>query len=420
MYLRIPPKILCGTIRAVGAKSILHRAAICAALAPGISTIHFRGLPEDLAVTIRALIALGANVQCFDHLDQCSLIIEGIDTPAKEATIALGESGSSLRFLLPVAAALGVRASFDGVGRLPERPLLPLLDALRAGGADFSADRLPLTVTAPWPGGDLLLPADLSSQFVSGALLAAPVTPKGLSLRLTTPTVSASYIGLTLQVMASFGVNVRLTEHGFEVPAEACYRPYMNYLTAGDWSNAAFLLAAGALAGPVTVSGLDPDDLQGDRVMLDILRHYGARIDMDEARGITVTAAKRRPLHVDLSDCPDLLPVLSVLAAAAEGESRFTGIGRLRHKESDRPATTAAMLRALDVDVHLQDDAMSIRGGKPLRGDIVDAAGDHRIAMSAAIAISCLAESPVLLTGSEAVDKSYPDFYGDLRKLGGL
>lgn len=415
---RLYPSPLQGALKAIASKSVIHRALICAALAPGKTTLRLRGFSLDMAVTAQAMRTLGAYINEQQQEDLWILNVEGIQKKPDQAVIHLGESGSSLRFILPLAAALGISTLFTGSGRLPERPIAPLIEALQEQGVHFSSDTLPFRITNAWTGGELTLPGHISSQFISGVLMAAPVTARGLNLTVTSPLVSKNYIAITRQVMADFGVTSLDTPNGFRVSAASYQSPSAPYMIAGDWSNAAFFLVAGALGGPITIYGLHANDSQGDKIIVDILQRFGAHVIQSE-NAVQVSAGKRQPLHEHLQDYPDLLPILTILAAAAPGESIFTGVGRLKDKESDRLASSLAMLKALGVPSMIKDDTFHVYGVPLLHGGIVDTAGDHRIAMSAAIAATCLCMTPVQLKNSNAVHKSYPSFYTDLQALGG-
>ena len=261
------------------------------------------------------------------------------------------------------------------------------------------------------------LPADVSSQYISGLLLALPLLQEGGVVSLPAPPESAPYIELTRAALARFGVRTEKEGNNFLVPPGQSYVSPGRAVVEGDWSNAAFWLCAGAIGkNAVTVTGLDPASLQGDRAVVETLRRFGARTETSE-NAVTVLPGALRGIEIDARDIPDLVPVLAVTAAAAEGETRVVGAGRLRLKESDRIASTAALLRALGARVSVTEDGLVIAGGG-LRGGEVDACGDHRIAMAAATA-ACACPEPVTVRGAEAVAKSYPDFFADFAALGG-
>ncbi len=409
----VMPRPLAGTLPAIASKSDAHRLLICAALADGPTQVGLRSLSQDMEYTMGCLKALGASIQpAGPGLWQVS---PGPLPPA--CLLDCGESGSTLRFLLPVAAALGARARFAGHGRLPQRPMGPLVEQLEGHGISFSAPSLPFSIRGRLAGGEFQLPGDVSSQFITGLLLAAPLLPGGAVIRLTSPMESADYIRITQAAMARFGVAVEVLEDGWRVPPGQRYRSPGAVEAEGDWSNAAFWLCAGALGKPVTVTGLRLDSPQGDRAVLDVLARFGARVEAAAGQA-TVSPGPLRGIAIDAGPIPDLIPVLSVVAACAQGWTEICHAGRLRLKESDRLAAIAAMLRALGAQVEEGSDSLRILGG-PLAGGRVDSCADHRMVMAAAIAaIRC--QGPVTIDGAQAAAKSYPTFWQDHQRLGGI
>lgn len=402
-----------GGIDAIASKSELHRALIAASLSDRPSELIFRGISEDILATVRCLSALGADIQ---SIAGGYRVCRG--NAPRSAVADAGESGSTLRFLIPIAAALGVDVTFVGHGRLGSRPLSPLVDQLALHGARIEGQGLPLRVCGRPSGGRYELAGNISSQFITGLLLALPMLGKASEIVLTTPLESAPYVDLTISVLRDFGVLWQREENAFRLVEGAAYRSPGKYVIEGDWSNAAFHLVLGALGEGVTVKGLDPSSLQADRAILTALTLAGAKIGIagDE---ITVSRPERlSAFDFDVSACPDLFPVLSVLAAGANGESRLYGGERLRLKESDRIATTYALLTAIGADAKATDDGVIVRGGRRLSGGEVDGAGDHRIVMAAAVARS-LCEHDLVIVGAEAVAKSYPDFFKDYAILKG-
>ena len=406
----VQTKQVTGEIRAIPSKSYAHRALICAALADGPSTIRLARSSVDIDTTAQTLRQLGADIQKVATGFQILPVRHTDDTPLLDCA----ESGSTLRFLLPVAMALKDRARFTGRGRLPARPLSPLLEEMEKKGCVFSGKKLPLTVTGRLAKGSFLLPGDISSQYISGLLLAAPLLGE-TEVRLTSGLESAGYVLITTEVMQDFGVKTVRTEHGYTVPGGQHYRA-RDYAVEGDWSNAAFFLVAGALGGAIRLRGLKADSVQGDRAILDVLRAYGARVDTED--GILVQRDAARPIRVDLRQMPDALPILSVLAASARGESVFYGGARLRLKESDRLYTSAQMIRNIGGDAEETEDGLLVRGTGKLTGGTTSSFGDHRLAMASAIA-SLLCDEPVRIEEPEAVNKSYPAFFSDFQQLGG-
>lgn len=417
MNICITPAKLQGSIKAPSSKSELHRLLIAAALAKTPCCISGQATSADILATIRCLQALGCGIK--QQAGQLQ-IMPLQKLPQGTVQLNCGESGTTLRLLLPVVAALGITAEFSGSGRLPERPLHELITCLEQQGAHFSARQLPFTLSGRLRPGKFLLPGHISSQYISGLLLALPLLQGESQLQLTTPLQSASYVQITCQVLRQFGICCSGdAQSSFRIAGGQCYTAAEQLCAEGDWSNAAFFLAAGALCGNIELKGLQHSSAQGDRQILDLLRACGADISSSES-GISVHKAKPlQSCRVDMADIPDLLPVLAVAAAAAEGESCFFNAERLRLKESDRLESTAAMLRALGGSAHTEADKLIIRGHGSLQGGTVDACNDHRIAMAASIA-ACICEQPVSIIGAECINKSYPEFYQDYISLGGI
>lgn len=402
-----------GEIAAIPSKSQAHRLLICAALCDSPTHIEMRSVSEDVRATANCLAALGAGVEFLAD----GVRVSPMQRLPEEALLDCGESGSTLRFLLPVAAALGVPARFTGRGRLPERPIGPLREALEQQGLQFSSDRLPFSISGRLRAGEYALPGGVSSQFISGLLLALPLLEGKSRIRVGGALESAPYVHMTLAALQSFGVAAAEETEGYSVAGAAAFRTPGRLRVEGDWSNAAFFLCAGALGQGVRVSGLRADSLQGDRAVMELLGAFGADVRMDGDRAQVRPGFLRAMEVVDMRAIPDLLPVLAVVAAFAEGETRFVNAARLRLKESDRLESTAAMLRALGARAEVFADALHV-GGVGLHGGTVESFGDHRIAMAAAVAAAGCRE-PVQIRSAQCVAKSYPDFFADYRKAGG-
>ena len=367
MTVTLRPGKLTGEIAAMPSKSDLHRLMIAAWLA-GMDICGLPVISQDIAATRECL--LGENV--------CNC----------------RESGSTLRFLLPVMAALGRNVTFVGEGRLPERPMQPLIALLREHGCALSSERLPIALSGQLQPGRFVLPGDVSSQYVTGLLFALPLLPGASEIVLSSPLESVGYVEMTLRTLAKFGIMTQKTPSGWQIPGSQKYRiPAFCLLTPElDWSNAAFWLAAG-----VRVTGLDEASAQPDRAIVSLLENCGV---------------------MDASQCPDLVPIMAVVMALRPGEGRIVKALRLRLKESDRLAAMARNLTALGADMTELPDGLMIRGKLSLRGGEAQSFGDHRIAMAMAIAaLKC--ERGVKLHGAEAVAKSYPAFWEDYQRLGG-
>lgn len=412
MIARITPAKLGGTVPAIASKSDAHRLLILAALSRCETRLKMEQRSEDIDATISCLRALGAEIKILPD----GVLVRGIERVNENPLLDCGESGSTFRFLLPVAAALCMQARFTGSGRLPERPIGELMRVMQAHGVAFSAERLPFATTGRLTGGDFSLPGNVSSQYLTGLLLALPLTQQDSTITLTTHLESAAYVDITLHALRRFGVEVRVQDGVFAVSGGQTIQSPGMLRVDGDWSNAAFYLAAGALGNPVCMTGLDLDSPQGDKAILSALRMFGAVVETT-TDAVSVSPAKLAGCVIDVGETPDLLPILAVLGACAAGKTRLVNAARLRLKESDRLASVSAMLRALGGTVEELSDALVITGGA-LAGGTVDSCRDHRIAMSAAIAaIRCANEVTIL--GADAVNKSYPAFYTDYNQLGG-
>ena len=407
---KFEPKPLSGQVAAIPAKAEAHRALIAAALADRPTLVrNLSNLSNDIRATLEALCALGAS---FEKKDDGILMWPIVDVP-QTATVDCGESGSTLRFLVPVVSAIvngNSTVHVTGGGRLPERPMEDLLRVLRAHGAVIDGDRVPLEITGELTAGTYELPGNVSSQYVTGLMFALPLLRGDSEIRLTTPLESTGYVDMTKRTLSMFGVQAEGVVKGGQI-----YRSPGEIMVGGDWSNAAMWLAAGALGGPVTVTGLDLASAQGDKAVVDILRRFGATVVV-EGNAVTVSTGSLKGIEIDTRDIPDLLPVLSIVAAAAEGETRFVNAGRLRLKESDRLATVAALIKALGGKVEEGPDWLAVKGGNRLKGGCCEVANDHRLVMAAVLA-SAISETPVEFDGFQAINKSYPTFMEDYRKL---
>ena len=413
MNIAVQPGPLRGRVEIPASKSVAHRAMIAAALADRPTQIVLNAVNDDLTATAACLNALGAICERTDfgyrivpaaqEKNACGAAENASGATdlceiASFPTLDCGESGSTLRFLLPVAAALGREARFVGHGRLPERPHDVLLDAMAAHGATADARRLPLQLHGRLRGGTFALPGNVSSQYITGLLLALPLCAGDSVIRLTTRLESAPYVNLTLRALADFSIRAETLPDGWRIPGGQRYRSPGRVVVEGDWSGAAFWLAANALGSRVECGNLDERSAQGDRTIRPLLNRLGGEIDV--------------------SECPDLVPALAVAAAGFPGRTALVGAARLRLKESDRLASVAALLRALGCAVDEGAESLTIHGGAPLTGGTVDGCGDHRIVMAAAVAATA-ASSPVTILGAQAVAKSYPDFFRDFEALGG-
>lgn len=425
---------LTGELDAPSSKSEAHRLLVCAAFAPGLTDVSCATSSDDIEATASCLEALGARIARTRGGFRVRPVpgtsaTDNLPEARRGALLDCGESGSTLRFLLPVVAALGCDARLTGRGRLPERPLSPLYEELEAHGARLSGQgSLPLSVGGRLEPGRFFLPGDVSSQFVTGLLLAAPLLRAPVEVVVAEPVESAPYIDITVSALRTFGVEVSeggaLTDGGrparsYVVCAPGGYVAPGEVSVGGDWSNAAFWLAAGAIGEEgVAVRGLDLASAQGDRQILAALALLGARV-LRRPGGAACERERLRGRELDVSSCPDLVPPLAAVAAVAEGTTRVRGAARLRIKESDRLETVSAAICALGGRARAVDDGLVIEGVPELAGGTVDAANDHRIAMMASI-LASRCSGPVTVLGAECVAKSYPAFFEDLAALGGI
>ncbi len=432
MLATITPGPLAGSVPAIASKSMAHRLIIAAALSSGTTHVVCNTTCADIDATVRCLAALGARIERTDdgyEVHPVPKSIElGILKAFQGAKLDCGESGSTLRFMLPVACALGADATFVGAPRLGERPLSPLSDELMAAGSDLdAAGGFPFTTHGRLRPGRFVLPGTVSSQFISGLLLAFPLLPGASEIEVRGRIESRPYINLTVQALKLFGVDIaieRMTApNGIDELTRfrfmgAPYRTPGEVQVEGDWSNAAFWLCAGALGQePIEVHGISLTSAQGDRNVLAALSRFGARTKRASNAAI-VQPDRLHAFSMSAQDIPDLVPVISAVAACCDGMTVIRDCARLRIKESDRLATTASELNALGADVSIERDSLVINGRPRLAGGDVDSHNDHRIAMMAAVAaIRC--ERPVRIHGAEAVNKSYPAFFDHYRALGG-
>lgn len=426
MDVLIQPHELSGTISAIASKSVAHRMLILSALCDGITDLTLRQTSQDIDATARCLAALGCSIAATRMgFRMVPLTKRGLK---KQPRLDVGESGSTLRFLLPVVCALGFDAHISCHGRLAQRPLAPLDEQLRAHGATLEwIDASTLHVSGTLTAGQFILPGNVSSQFVSGLLMAAPLMSQSTLIAVSEPIESQGYIALTIDALASFGVTVSEGHqiidgtpcHTYHISSDATLVSPGSITVEGDWSNAAFWLAAGALStDTVTVSNLNMQSRQGDRSVLAALSMFGALV----TRRGTSASSVRQALHahtLDVSGIPDLVPPLAAVAAVAPGTTRLTNAGRLRLKESDRLQTVRDALSALGGKARIEEDDLVIEGVPALTGGTVDAANDHRIAMMAAIC-GAFASGPTTVEDAACVTKSYPAFFDDFRSLGGL
>ena len=404
MDIRIDPRRLSGTVTPPASKSMAHRLIIAAALSGGTSTIRHVSLSKDIEATLRCTAALGAE---WFRQSADTICVSGI-RPHLRTTDSLphfdcGESGSTLRFLIPIALAVAGGGVFTGQGRLMERPQQPYFDLFEEKGISYQLEDGVLTIQGQLTAGEYRLPGNVSSQFFTGLLFALSLLDEPSTIISTTALESADYIHMTIEAMRTAGISVAAQwgQNRFTV-SPAPYTPFEATVEA-DWSQAGFWYAANFLDSSVQLNGLNPRSAQGDMVISELYWKL----------------ARPGDTEIDVSGCPDLLPPLAVMAVVRSGTTTFTNAARLRMKESDRLATVHQLLTALGGRTEEGPDFLTVHGGPVLTGGTVDGANDHRIVMAAAIAATACS-GPVTILGAQAVSKSYPDFFEVYQSLGGV
>lgn len=389
----IENSIIDGTVQLPPSKSAAHRALICSFLS-GSGKVSPVIESKDMTATVSAIKALKNG----------------------EYKINCIESGSTLRFMIPVAAALGKSVTFVGEGKLPERPIGEYLRLLPEHNVSCSTEGgLPLTIDGRLTSGRFEIAGDISSQYITGLLLALPILDGDSEIVLTTPLQSRPYVDMTVKIMADYGVAVEQTDSGYYVKGNQKYIP-RDYVVEGDWSQAAFFAVAGALFGRVEMTGLDYASTQGDKKIVDIIERFGAKTERGES-SLTVYKSKLQGIEIDATDIPDMVPALAVAGAYADGITVIKGAQRLRLKESDRLESVTYNLKQLGADITETPDGMIIKHSK-LSGAELKGYNDHRIVMAMTVAATG-AQGRSVIDDAQSINKSYPAFFEDYNKLGG-
>lgn len=406
MNITFLPGRLSGKVRVPSSKSVSHRALICAALADGISYVRDISMSQDIYATIDTLTELGASFEVNENV----IKVKGISTPSAKADLRCNESGSTLRFIIPVACALGTESTYFGKGRLPERPIDIYTRELSEKGITFDYNNtMPFSTSGKLKGGRFHVEGNVSSQFITGLLLALPMCEEDSEIILTSPLQSEPYVNITINCMKCFGISVEKTADGYSVKGNQKYIP-ADYTSEADFSQAAFFITANSIGNDIIIENLpDPDcSSQGDKKIIEIAE----RLCYNKKAGVSET------MYINASDIPDLVPTLAVLCSLSGNTVHITNAERLKIKESDRLDTTARMINGIGGNVQKTDDGLIISPVSVFTGGTVDSFNDHRIAMAAAIA-STASEGNVTVLGFESIRKSYPDFLTDFINLGG-
>lgn len=382
-----------GAVTLPPSKSAAHRAILCAFLAGG-GTVSPMIPSRDMQAAIGAANSLKNG----------------------EKIINCIESGNTLRFFIPVAAALGKEVTFTGEGRLPQRPLGEYIELLPKHGVQIqSSGSLPLHISGKLQSGDFHIRGDISSQYITGLMLALPLLDGDSNIILTTPLKSKPYVDMTVNVLADYGVEIKETDSGYFVKGNQHYC-VRDYTVEGDWSHAAFFMSAAAIGGRITLKGLDMHSAQGDKAVCDVMRLFGAEVAADE-NGVTCAHRELRGIDIDCDDIPDMVPAIAVTAAFAKGKTVIRGAQRLRFKESDRIEAIVSNLKKMGVGVTETADGMII---EPVRvsGAALKGYNDHRIVMAFSVAAS-FANGGTTIDDAQSVNKTYPSFFDDFKQLGG-
>lgn len=393
MNIKVKGALVSGIVEAIPSKSYVHRISICNFLAGKTEFCNCgEFFSNDVTATINCLSALRRG----------------------ETRLDAGESGSTLRFLLPLLSAIGGEYQITGHGKLMERPNQELFSALNQHGVKAEQTDC-IKISGKLTSGEFYLRGDISSQYVSGLLMALPTLDGDSKIILTTSLVSEPYVDITLQVLKAYGIEITRFENGFNVKGNQKYRGEL--LPEGDWSNSAFFLVLGAIAGKISVQGLNLNSVQGDKKIMDVLKSAGAKISLNDGL-ITTEKSALNGFTLDAENCPDLVPISAVLASFASGKTVIKNVSRLKIKESDRIESTIKMLDAFNVKAEYVDGDMVVYGGKTIAGEI-DSFNDHRITMSSAV-MATATDCESILYRADAVNKSYPEFFVHLTKVGGI
>lgn len=383
-----------GSVQLPPSKSVAHRALICSFLAGGGTVLPIIN-SNDMKATTGIIESLKNGENVLNSI----------------------ESGSTLRFMIPVAAALGRDVTFTGEGSLLSRTIGEYQELLPKHGVSIECNGfLPAKISGKLKNGNFEVNGDVSSQYITGLLMALASLEGDSAVVLKTPLQSKPYVDMTVKVLDDYGVKVRETDFGYLIKGSQKFKQ-MDYVVEGDWSHSAFFLSAGAIGGDVTVTGLDMNSTQGDKAIIDVLKSFGADIEINE-NGITAKKSELTGTVVDAENIPDLVPMIAVTAAFANGTTVIKNAERLRFKESNRIESVVTNLKLMGADVKETPDGMIINGGRPLHGAELHGYNDHRIVMAFSVA-GANAEGETVIDDMESINKSYPSFFEDYKKIGG-
>lgn len=417
MIVKINPSAITGTIKAPASKSSMQRACALALLANGQTTIYNAGHSNDDLAALEIIKKLGATIE----LKEEELIITGGTLKDITTEINCGESGLGIRMFAPITALSTGQISINGTGSLLKRPMHFFDEIFPQLGVSIQSDNgyLPITIKGPLKPANIIIDGSLSSQFLTGLLIAfANATTKPVTITVTN-LLSKPYIDLTLQMIKKFGYNVENDNYKkFLIEPSAQKQIHHAYTVEGDWSGAAFLLVAAAIAGDIKVTGLDVFSTQADKAILSALMDCGVNISIEEKQITINTALSKngKPFQFDATNCPDLFPPLVALAAYCNGTTVIKGANRLQHKESNRALTLQQEFAKMGVEITIKDDLMLIDGGGEIKAAVLQSHHDHRIAMACAVA-ALKANGPSVIEDAESINKSYPVFFDDLKLL---
>ena len=404
---------ICGTVNAINSKSYLHRAIICSALCPENTRIlNVHNICTDVKNT----------VDCVKSFSDVDFDVENINIKSNfskscDKIFNCGESGSTLRFLLPVVSALGFNAHFDCEESLKKRPIKDFIETLELKGAVYSNNSLPFDASGKLSGGKYITSGSISSQFISGLMFALPLLKEDSEIILTDDLQSKSYVDLTISVLNEFGIEVAKRKNGYYIKGNQRYTSPGIINVECDWSNTAFFLALGALGGSITVNNISKDSFQGDKQILNILENFGADVSI-VGNSVTVKKNKLKGISISIKNIPDLAPIIAVLGMFADGETVIYDTERLKYKESNRVEAICSNINRIGGCAESTDNKIIVRGSSDIIGGEINSYNDHRIVMAFSVA-SVLSQNPIIIDGAEAVNKSYPSFFEDLEAIGG-